>query len=205
MRIDLHCHSRYSHDNYLDPKDVIEEAVTKGLHGVCFTEHFSVTASLPVTKLPAPAGFHIFRGVEISTGEGHLLAYGLIDDAWNRWGRHLHLPLTGVIDAVHRCGGICVPAHPYRGYDSLGDRLYHLSGIDAVETVNGGNPPGADEKARAAAAKRSLPGIGGSDCHVKHRVGVAYTEFTTPVATLAELVREIREGRCRGVSAPAKR
>jgi predicted metal-dependent phosphoesterase TrpH len=44
MRIDLHCHSKYSTDNFLEPEDLIQKAVERMLDGVCFTEHFSVGA-----------------------------------------------------------------------------------------------------------------------------------------------------------------
>jgi len=39
MKIDLHCHSKYSQDNYLEPEEVIEQAIKMNLDGVCFTEH----------------------------------------------------------------------------------------------------------------------------------------------------------------------
>ncbi|MEE9496429.1 MAG: PHP domain-containing protein [Desulfobacterales bacterium] len=67
MKIDLHCHSKFSHDNYLNPEDLIHEAVRKGLNGVCFTEHYSIAASLPVEKIHIPGEFYVFRGLEIST------------------------------------------------------------------------------------------------------------------------------------------
>jgi len=42
-----------------------------------------------------------------------------------------------------------------------------------------------------------MPCIGGSDCHGPGKVGRAYTVFDNPVTTLAGLVEEIRQGRCR--------
>ncbi len=38
MKIDLNGHREYSHDNYVDPEDLIEEAVSKGLDGMAFRE-----------------------------------------------------------------------------------------------------------------------------------------------------------------------
>jgi hypothetical protein len=83
MKIDLHCHTKYSLDNVFDPGQLIREAYEKGLDGVCITDHFSVEASGPVDKIKKPEGFLVFRGVEISTTLGHMLAFGLRDDAWN--------------------------------------------------------------------------------------------------------------------------
>ncbi len=137
MRIDLHCHSKYSHDSYLEPEELIEQAINMNLDGVCFTEHHSLTASLPVEKIQIPEEFYIFRGLEISTGGGHLLVYGVKDDSWNIWSRNSYLDVSRVLENVHGLGGICVPAHPFRGWDSFGEDVLRIEGFDAIETHNG--------------------------------------------------------------------
>lgn len=197
MKIDLHCHSIYSHDNFLDPQDLIKAAINKKLDGVCFTEHYSVEASLSVTRLSVPEGFIIFRGVEISTNLGHLLAYGLKNDDWNCWARDNYLDAYQVIDAVHFKGGICVPSHPYRGWESFGDKINEIEGLDAIEIQNGKDDAAKNRKARLAAQKRGLPGIGGSDCHRESEVGRAFTIFDEPVRSMSELIEAIRSNRCR--------
>lgn len=199
MKIDMHCHSKYSHDNYLEPKTVIERALSLKLDGICFTEHYSVEASLPIEKLQKPDGFLLLRGVEISTDRGHLLAYGLKNDDWNIWSRNNYLNAAEVIKIVHDLGGICVPAHPYRGWDSFGDEVYTLDGFDAIETHNGQNMVQEDEKAIEAARVQNLPSIGGSDCHNKAQVGRAYTQFEDVIKTMDDIVREIKNGKCKGV------
>jgi predicted metal-dependent phosphoesterase TrpH len=94
MLLDLHCHSRYSYDNQLDPRDPVARAYELGLDGVCFTEHHSFNASFPVTKMKLPPDFLVFRGVEVSTDDGHLPVYGVSNDTWNRWGREHNLNLS---------------------------------------------------------------------------------------------------------------
>jgi len=200
MIIDLHCHSVYSHDNHLEPDTLIRRACDLGLDGVCFTEHHSMQASWPIDRMKHPEGFLVLRGVEVSSDAGHVLVYGLQDDSWNRWGKHNYLNLTKVVNAVHELGGICVPAHPFRGWESLGDRLFSFTGFDAIETHNGVNGPERNGPAIEAAEKLGLPSIGGSDCHYVHQVGQAFTEFDNPVADMANLIREIKAGRCRGRS-----
>ncbi len=198
VRIDLHCHSRYSNDNFLDPETVIRQAVRQGLDGVCFTEHHSYEASRAVVELVAPDGFVVLRGIEVATNSGHLLVYGLRDDSWNIWSRNNYLDLEEVIKKVHDLGGICVPAHPYRGWDSIGSRIYAVEGLDAVETHNGINTPEANSRAAEAAVYQGLPSIGGSDCHLPEQVGRAYTVFDKPVGSMEALIREIRLGNCHG-------
>jgi predicted metal-dependent phosphoesterase TrpH len=198
MKIDLHCHSKYSYDTYLEPQDIIEEAVSKGLNGVCFTEHHSITASLPIEALKVPKGFYVFRGMEVSTTSGHLLVYGLHDDAWNVWSRNHYLDVEKVMTNVHKLGGICIAAHPFREYDSFRIKALSLKGLDAVETHNGLNSQQENDQALMAAMERHLPSIGGSDCHIKNRVGAAYTEFKKAIRSMEELIREIRNGNCKG-------
>jgi predicted metal-dependent phosphoesterase TrpH len=200
MRIDLHCHSKYSYDTYLEPEELIEEAIKVNLDGVCFTEHHSLKASKPVERITIPKEFYVFRGLEISTDRGHLLVYGLKDDSWNVWNRNNYLDVFQVLEGVHGLGGICVPAHPFRGWDSFGEDVLRMEGFDAIETHSGRSSE--DEKGKAIHAARimNLPSIGGSDCHTKKQVGKAFTEFTNPVRTMDELIEEIRRENCRGMN-----
>ncbi len=170
------------------------------LEGVCFTEHHLMIPSWPLEKIRIPEGFYVFRGVEISTDHGHLLVYGLKDDSWNIWSSHTYLNASQVIENVHRLGGICVPAHPFRGWDSFGENVFKIDGIDAIETHNGIDLENMNHKAIHIASLRNLPSIGGSDCHSKEQVGRAFTEFKNPVVTMEELIEEIKKGNCKGVT-----
>lgn len=198
MKIDLHCHSKFSQDNHLEPEDLIRRAWELGLDGVCFTEHHSIRSSYLVERIHAPEGFLVFRGVEVSTELGHLLVYGVVDDSWNHWGRNIYLNVTRVLDSVHAKGGICVPAHPFRGWESLGEKIFSITGFDGIETHNGVNAPLQNAPAMEAAVKLGLPSTGGSDCHYLEQVGKAYTEFDNRIEDLAGMVEEIRAGNCKG-------
>ena len=198
MKIDLHCHSKYSADTHLEPEEVIQQAIKLNLDGICFAEHYSMMPSGVLEKIGIPEGFYVFRGVEISTDHGHLLAYGLRDDSWNIWSSHDDLNAFEVMKNVHRLGGICVPAHPFRGWDSFGEHVFNMEGLDAIETHNGLNLGDMNEKAIQAARLRNLPSLGGSDCHEKDQVGRAFTEFKNPVHTVEELIEEIKKGNCLG-------
>lgn len=200
MIIDLHCHTKYSEDNHLEPEDLFGRAMERGLDGVCLTEHHSMRCSLPVLRLKIPESFLVLRGVEVSTDSGHLLVYGVEDDAWNRWGRNNHLNLAKVVESVHSLGGVCVPAHPFRGWESIGQKLFSFEGFDGIETHNGTNALHQNQPAILAALKLGLPSVGGSNCHYVDRVGRAYTEFFNPIRDMSDLVREIKAGNCRGVS-----
>ena len=199
MKIDLHCHTKYSGDNYLEPEELVEQAIKMNLDGVCITEHSSLLDSWVIEKIKVPESFYVFRGVELYTSHGHLLAYGLKDDSWNIWSSHTYLNASQVIENVHRLGGICVPAHPFRGWDSFGENVFKIDGIDAIETHNGIDLENMNQKAIHVASLRNLPSIGGSDCHQKAQVGRAFTEFKNPVHTIDELIEEIKMGYCKGM------
>lgn len=200
MWIDAHCHTCHSYDNWLEPVDLVRRAKSLGLDGICVTEHHSYEASAPVEHIGREEGLLVLRGVEIATDRGHLLAYGIEDDSWNRWGRNGYLPLAEVIRRIDELGGICVPAHPYReiGVASLLDGLFGLEGIAAVETHNGGNLDADNELAARAARHLGLPGLGGSDCHKVGAVGRCATEFSVTVADMPGFIAAVRAGACRG-------
>lgn len=204
MWIDTHCHTKYSYDNWLEPLDLIRRAKALGLDGVCITEHYSYEASEPVEQIGRDEGLLILRGVEIATDRGHLLAYGVEDDGWNRWGRDSYLPLNEVIERINELGGICVPAHPFRevGLASLLDGLLELGGIAAVESHNGSNSSSDNDLAISASAHMDLPTLGGSDCHKTVAVGRCATEFTQAVHDMASFIAAVKAGACRGAYYP---
>lgn len=199
MLIDLHCHTKYSYDCYLEPLDLIKRAKEVNLDGICITEHYSFTLSRHIANVDQGGDFLILRGLEISTNMGHLLVYGVKDDSWNTWSKDNYLDIFGVIRNVHLQGGICVPAHPFREWNSLGDAIFNVDGFDAFETHNGSNSLDENQKAIRAAYSLKLPSIGGSDCHRIEQVGSAVTEFLNPIKTIDDMIREIKKGNCRGL------
>ncbi|MCP4024625.1 MAG: PHP domain-containing protein [Desulfobacteraceae bacterium] len=201
MKIDLHCHSKYSCDNSFDPQRLIQEAALIGLDGICITEHDSVEASKPYANLETPEGFLIFRAVEISTQMGHMLAYGLEDDSWDQRGRFRYIDLETAVLQVKQRGGICVPSHPFRGVESMGECAFDQQLFDAVETINGNNYFVHNNRAVDYAKNLNMTGVGGSDCHGPGQVGRAYTQFERPVYNIRDIAEEIKQGRCKAVLA----
>ena len=196
MLIDLHCHTKYSGDTDLDPAMLIRAARAKGLDAICITEHDSFLASEPVEEVAEREGFPVFRGVEINTDKGHILAFGVKDDSWKATkGYYSHM--EDVRPVIEASGGILVPAHPFRmvGGSSAGGLLPEMDYIAAIEVVNGENNSAENDLAIDAWRRLDLPGTGGSDCHLAHDVGRCATLFQTAVTSMDELIEEIRGGR----------
>lgn len=195
--VDLHVHSRFSGDNDSDPEESIMQAISVGLAGIAFTEHYSYEASEPVEAFREKYGnvISIFRGVEFSSEEGHCLVFGVNTD---------RLPVASpvsveeLIEAVTGCGGVVIPSHPYRRGSGVGDMIRDLRGICAVEGYNGCNIHAFNARAVEMAGMLKLPFTGGSDAHFPDEVGSCFTEFADR-PTCDNLVSLLKEGRYRGV------
>lgn len=196
MLIDLHCHTKYSEDNNLDPSELIHKALERGLDAVCITEHDSFLASEPVERIAEREGFPVFRGVEINTDRGHILAFGVKDDSWKET-RGYYSRIEIVRPKVEACGGILIPAHPFRtiGASSAFNGLFDMNYIAAMEVLNGENTTHENEMATEAWARLGIPGTAGSDCHYARMVGTCATWFERPVSSIEEIIAEIKGGR----------
>ncbi|HHW17523.1 MAG TPA: PHP domain-containing protein [Firmicutes bacterium] len=203
FRIDLHVHSVFSGESLARPEDIVEAAMSKGLDGICITEHGSLYASAPFEEVKRKTGFPIFRGVELATDAGHMLVYGVRDSDWDDWGKDIVCNAQEVILRARALGGVAVPAHPCRlaerrGYVGepkivLDERIASLRYLAAIEVCNGkhsGNPSICEVLGRFAKSL-GLGQTGGSDAHIPEDVGRSYTVFRTPILTEEDLVKAL--------------
>jgi predicted metal-dependent phosphoesterase TrpH len=195
-RIDMHVHSKFSGDSDAEPEDFIERAIEAGLDGIAFTEHYYYEASEPIEVLVEKyrGDLIIFRGVELSSAEGHCLVLGVNTDKL----RLSHAPFEEVTRVVNESKGVVIPSHPYRRGHGLGDTIRGVDGICAIEGYNGYNMSSYNEKAIEIARELQLPYTGGSDAHLSREIGMCYTEFDTEV-TRDNLIDILKEGYYRGI------
>ncbi len=198
FKVDLHVHSRSSGDNDSDPEEVIERALEVGIDGIAFTEHYYYGASEEVELLRDKyrGRIQILRGVEFSAREGHCLVFGVNTDSIVE----KHAPIERLIEIVNNRGGIVVPSHPFRGINSIGDRLFGLKGLKALEGFNGCNMQLYNNKALEVAKLMGLAFTGGSDAHRPSDTGSCYTLFRELVDE-DNLVRLLKLGEYVGVDA----
>lgn len=104
---DLHIHTRYS-DGILVPEEAVEIALAVGLQAIAITDHDVYYAWDKAYGYAQRNGYdiEIIRAVELSTTDGHLLAYNVQDDVASG------LSLLESIKEIHRQGGLAVAAHP---------------------------------------------------------------------------------------------
>jgi len=200
MLLDLHVHSIFSLDSPTRPEEYAEAAVELGLDGLVFMEHKRLVTDFDFAGLGRQSGLVILHGVEAETYWGHLLLYGATPELARTFDFSRRLDPVPLARTLHQAGGLAVPAHLFRPYISLGARALDLPGCVAVETLNGGN--GEDENRAAVqwAERVGLFSVGGSDAHFRSELGACLTRFENPVPGMAEVIAEIRAGRCRAVA-----
>jgi predicted metal-dependent phosphoesterase TrpH len=204
---DLHLHTEtYSDCSFIEPAELIRQAVRVGLQGIALTEH---GMRWPEDKLDAlrrlaePDGLVLINGQEILASssrngmEGEYLVFGVKKSLYG------DLSARDLAERVHGDGGVMIAAHPYklsRGgrerYYGAGDRIYELE-LDGLELYHPDHGEPALAKVRRAMKELGLPGTGSSDAHKIFAVGACVTVFENPVAGEEDLLREIRAGRIR--------
>lgn len=191
-KIDMHVHTRGS-DGWGQPEEIAERAVEAGLDGLCIADHHltHTPESLEVAHACRQAGLLVFHAAEYSTAWGHMLVYGCNVEDLNL-GYYPH-PQT-VINRVSWAGGVCVPAHPYKGYRrAFNKRWAQLTGIVGIEVANGQcavQSPHCNQQAKKATGGA---GFGGSDAHNADYVGACYTQFQGAIETYAELLAAMQD------------
>lgn len=207
MKIDLHVHDNSFDSAGMRPSKLVDRAHKIGLHGFAVTNHNSLEAGMESVEYGRRKGFPIFPGVEISTDRGHLLVYGIENDDW-QVDIESGLPSAAdILSRLDRERTAVFLAHPFFDsfYISREMLLNFLPHVDGVESINGSKfiVNRILEEKMAGVEMRS---IGGSDAHEPVRLGNAYTEFTATVASLEDLIRELKSGVIKpvlGVKPPA--
>jgi predicted metal-dependent phosphoesterase TrpH len=210
MKFDLHLHtSRHSPDSIMPPQLMVRRAREIGLDGVVITEHDWLWTEDELDELrAAEPGLVVLAGIEVTTRQGHFLAYGVTDPFAVPNG----IDVTDLCHEVHRQGGAVVAAHPYRWNQPFDDILREQRpDLDGLELMS--NNMDADTRRRAAElnGRLRLAGLGNSDAHRVETLGCCYTEFGAPVRDLCDLVEAIRAGKtapfdrgATGESAPSR-
>jgi predicted metal-dependent phosphoesterase TrpH len=195
FKIDLHIHTSLGGDSLINPSDIVERAREVGLDAVCITEHHSYDLSEPFDEISRKTNFQIFRGMEYRADNGHLLIYGV---RVTRGNLPPGLPVQKVVDWVNKNDGVAVAAHPYQKSlvgNYMGDDILKISGLVALEVLNGSVSLADNRRASEAATRLNINGIGGSDAHGIQVLGKAYTCLPALVTTIRELTAALRNGK----------
>jgi hypothetical protein len=185
----------------MEPADLVRRARAVGLDAVCITEHNAAWDEPSLRALAGEGSPLVFTGVEVSTELGDVLVFGA-NGVLRSGGRAAEVR-AHVVEA----GGIMIAAHPFRGFfvpgalpsveEALANPLFEL--VDAVEVFNGVGSRREQDFAIEVVTRLTLPAVAGSDSHAPHTLGCCYTVFERPLATVQDLVGELRSGRVKAV------
>jgi hypothetical protein len=207
-------------------REYVKQYRDLGYTGIIVTDHFyrgnsALDRDLPWAKWVnafcrgyedareegARRGLDVFFGWEETYDGDDYLVYGL-DKEWllqhpevRFWTRKEQY------EAVRRCGGCVVHAHPFRQRDYLAG--INLSGyMDAVEVANSGNQRSFDALAWAYAQKIKVPATAGSDIHLAADIRdevVFGVYLQKKMETIGDYVHAVRNNAITGLKIPAGR
>jgi len=187
MQVDMHVHTRASHDCLSDPERVVAVAAQRGIDRICITDHNEIGAAL---ELKAKHGARVIVGEEVKTAEG-VDVIGL----FMRERIPKGTPARDTCARIRAQGGIVYIPHPFaRGKGGRGRLLPELEGaIDIIEGFNARlHEPVLNERAERYARNAGLPVGAGSDAHTLREIGRAYVrvpDFDDDPAAFLDAVR----------------
>jgi predicted metal-dependent phosphoesterase TrpH len=171
LRVDLHLHSRYSHDSSTTLDALISRARECALDRIALTDHNTVEGAL---KLAAMAPELAIVGEEAKTREGEVIGLFITGRV------PPYLRPEEAMDLIHEMGGLVYVPHPLdrnRAHYSP-DRLLELATrIDIVEVYNPWAEPPANKAAAELAAELGKVTATGSDSHGVAEMGRSWMEI----------------------------
>ncbi len=188
MLLDLHNHTKYSPDSRVSPAELVAMARRLGLQGLAITDHNAV-AGIQETREAAGEGFLVIPGTEISSKEGHILAYG-VHEVIPR-----DMPVPETVDRIAALGGVAVAAHPYRFWSGLGEEALGQARFSAFETCNGRTLKRGNDQAKAKAKAVRVGQTGGSDSHYLDEVARAVTSINSGVTDADDVLQLLGQGK----------
>jgi len=198
--LDLHAHSIKSDDGRAKVANYCQWIAARDIpiDGFGLTEHRQFDFESDYSELAEKYGITILKGAEVETEYGHVLVFGVTEPLTREFDfTNIHLNLADVIAGAEKHGAVAVPCHPGRVRVGMSAHIEEFgvpSGVQIVETFNGGSRGSEDEIAQNMAAELNYRGIGGSDAHIVSHIGRCATRFEVAINTEEELVVALKSG-----------
>jgi predicted metal-dependent phosphoesterase TrpH len=180
---DLHVHTIYSYDGTASVSAVLTRARQIGLNVLAITDHDEISGSLKALELAPKYGLEVIPGIEITTAEGDLLAFNILENIPR------NQSLIETVLRVRQLGGFCIAPHPMAG----GVGMKSLSAYSILKALRNPDVAGtlvaietynatlidkmSNYYARILAERLEIAQTASSDAHVVEAIGLGATEF----------------------------
>lgn len=184
LKVEFHCHTRYSKDSLVELDALIEGARRTGLDRVVVTDHNSIEGAQKARQMAPDL---IIVGEEILTTQGELLAF-FVEQEIPR-----NLTPEEAIRRLKEQGAFISVSHPFdrrRHGWALKDLERIIPQVDAIEVFNSRCQVGLlNTMAEDFARKYNLAGTVGSDAHTVEELGRSH--LILPAFDSAEELRQV--------------
>lgn len=187
--VDAHIHTNHSPCASITLEETLSK-LTGCVDAIVVTDHdqiLTTPSSVLETFYNKYEIFTLTPAAEISSLQGHILAYGC------KTIPSYNTDAKKVIELIHSEGGIAVAAHPF-ALLGLDDLIFSLD-IDAIE-INGSRSTRINQLAKESAEMIGIPIIGGSDSHTSYQIGTCVTEFTCEIKSMKDFISAIKKKKC---------
>ena len=172
LKVDLHMHTRFSHDSGAPPSSVVARCLETGLNCIAVTDHNTIRGALEVREI---APFQVIVGAEIKSAAGDII--GLFLEREIPRG----LPAPDTVRAIKEQGGLVLVPHPFDrlrpsaiSHEAL---LEILPQVDVMEAFNAHNLLMRDnDRAASFCREKGLVAAAVSDSHTPLELGHTYME-----------------------------
>ena len=171
MRVDLHLHSRYSHDSSTSLEALIARCRECSLDRIALTDHNTAEGALELARIAPDLAI---VGEEVKTREGELIGL-FITSTIPPW-----LRPEEAMDLVHEMGGLTYLPHPLDRNRShyRPERIVELAPrVDIIESYNPWCDASANRAAAELAADLGKVTATGSDSHGIEELGRSWMEM----------------------------
>jgi len=169
---------------------ILKKAKERNLSAIAISDHDNIEASFLAEKLAKKYQIIIIPAIEVSSKDGHILAYGVSKSIEQK------MSAQDTIAKIHRQGGLAVAAHPFfhqglNCFYSLKKRKYvNLLPIDGIEVIS--CVTGVSQRAKRVAKILDLAVTGGSDAHCLSAIGYGLTAFPEACYTKEDFLSAIK-------------
>ncbi|NNG01048.1 MAG: PHP domain-containing protein [Desulfobacteraceae bacterium] len=196
--IDLHVHTnRYSPcAESLDPAMIHRQMTATRIQGVVITEHDRLWSRSEIHKLNKNlVNRRIYRGVEITSINGHFIVIGLE----NLEGIKPGISIFELLNVTRQKNAAVILAHHHLNYSQTSapiDMKRAPKDIDAIEVASTATTGENCFEAEKIAGIHGWAKVAGSDAHTLEKVGSYCTGFRQLPDTELELAAMIKAGLC---------